>query len=125
MPDHPDELLAYRLLMEALGTASPKFTLGLVRQLESASSHGRQIDQRAFNFMLSVVTDLKPKDQLETVLAAQMAAVHMATMRLARELALAETIPHLDSAERAFNKLARTYAMQMETLKHYRTGGEQ
>jgi hypothetical protein len=30
-----------------------------------------------------------------------------------------------DSAERAFNKLTRTFASQMEALKRYRTGGEQ
>jgi hypothetical protein len=54
-----------------------------------------------------------------------MVAIHMATMRLARELAHVETIEHQDSAERALNKLVRTYAMQMEALKRYRTGGEQ
>jgi hypothetical protein len=36
-----------------------------------------------------------------------------------------ETIPQQDSAERALNKLARTFAAQIETLKKYRTGGEQ
>jgi len=30
-----------------------------------------------------------------------------------------------DSAVRAFNKLARTFAAQVETLKRYRGGGEQ
>ena len=30
-----------------------------------------------------------------------------------------------DSAERAFNKLAKTSAAQMEALKRYRTGGQQ
>jgi hypothetical protein len=30
-----------------------------------------------------------------------------------------------DSAERAFNKLVRTFAAQVEALKRYRTGGEQ
>jgi len=34
-------------------------------------------------------------------------------------------IPQQDSAERAFNKLARTFAAQVETLKRYRGGGEQ
>ena len=34
-------------------------------------------------------------------------------------------IPQQDSAERAFNKLARTFVVQMEALKRYRTGGEQ
>ena len=36
-----------------------------------------------------------------------------------------KTFPQQDSAERAFNKLARTFTTQMEALKRYRTGGEQ
>jgi hypothetical protein len=36
-----------------------------------------------------------------------------------------ENIPQQDSAARAFTKLARTFASQMEALKRYRTGGEQ
>lgn len=46
-------------------------------------------------------------------------------MMLARRLNHVETIPQLDAAERALNKLARTFAMQMDTLKRYRTGGQQ
>jgi hypothetical protein len=59
------------------------------------------------------------------MLAAQMAAVHMAALRMARQLAAAEMIPQQDAAERAFNKLARTFAAQMDTLKRYRSKGEQ
>ncbi len=59
------------------------------------------------------------------MLAAQMAAVHMATMTFARRLAHVDNIPQQDAAERAFNKLARTFAAQMEALKRYRTGGQQ
>jgi hypothetical protein len=59
------------------------------------------------------------------MLAAQMAAVHMSTMTFARRLAHVENIPQQDSAERAFNKLARTFAAQVEALKRYRSGGEQ
>jgi hypothetical protein len=58
------------------------------------------------------------------MLAAQMAAVHVATMTFARRVAH-ETIPGENSAERAFNKLARTFAMQLEALKRYRSKGEQ
>ena len=65
------------------------------------------------------------KDQVEAMLAAQMAAVHNATMTFARRLAHVDNIPQQDSAERAFNKLARTFAAQVEALKRYRTGGEQ
>jgi hypothetical protein len=34
-------------------------------------------------------------------------------------------IPQQDSAERAFNKLTRTFAAQMSALKEYRSKGEQ
>jgi hypothetical protein len=45
-------------------------------------------------------------------------------MTFARRLAHVDNIPQQDSAERAFNKLTRTFAMQMEALKRYRTGAE-
>ena len=75
--------------------------------------------------MLSMVRGIGPKDEIEAMMAAQMAAVHMTTMTFARRLVHVDNIPQQDSAERAFNKLARTFAMQVEALKRYRTGGEQ
>jgi hypothetical protein len=65
------------------------------------------------------------RDQIEAMLAAQMAAVHTASMTFARRLAHVENIPQQDSAERAFNKLTRTFAAQMSALKEYRSKGEQ
>jgi hypothetical protein len=59
------------------------------------------------------------------MLAAQMAAVHNATMTFARRLNHVDNIPQQDSAVCAFTKLARTFATQVEALKRYRTGGEQ
>ena len=46
-------------------------------------------------------------------------------MTFARRLAHVDNIPQQDSAERAFNKLTRTFTAQVEALKRYRTGGEQ
>jgi hypothetical protein len=111
--------------MEALGTAGLDFVKGFINQLANAGSQGRQIDEDDLNFMLSIVKGIQPRDQLEAMLAAQMAAVHVATMTSARRLAHVENIPQQDSAERTFNKLARTFAAQMEALKRYRTSGEQ
>jgi hypothetical protein len=59
------------------------------------------------------------------MLAAQLAAVHMATMTFARRFAHVENIPQQDSAKWTLNKLARRFATQMEALKRYRTGGQQ
>ena len=123
--DHPDKTIAYGLLMEALGTASYDFVSGLLSQLANAGSQGGQIDESGLNFMLSVIKDIKPRDQLEAMLAAQMAAIHMTTMTFVRRLAHVENIQQQDSAGGTLNKLTRTYATQMETLKRYRTGGEQ
>jgi hypothetical protein len=75
--------------------------------------------------MLSVISGIKPKDQLEAMLAAQMAAIHVAMMRLTQRFTDVETTVQQDSARRTLNKLAGTFTTQMETLRRYRSGGEQ
>lgn len=121
-PDHPDELTGLALLMDALGTTDPDFYLGLLRQLRNAGPRGSESNAAQLNFMLSMVIGAKPKDQVEAMLAAQMAAVHVATMAFARRL---EDTALLDISERTFNKLARTFVAQVEALKRYRSGGQQ
>jgi hypothetical protein len=59
------------------------------------------------------------------MLAAQMAVVHVASMMMGFRLVHSENVLEQDSTERPFNKLARTFSMQMEALKRYRTGAEQ
>jgi hypothetical protein len=123
VPDHPDEATGLALLMEAVGTTDPDFFAGVVMQLAWAG--GGELNEQKLNFMLSVVKGIQPRDQIEAMLAAQMAAVHTATMKFSRSLAEAEYLEHRDSAERTLNKLMRTFVTQMEALKRYRTGGEQ
>src|SRR4029077_14091840 len=50
---------------------------------------------------------------------------HDATMTAARQLAHARGAAEQDAASNRLNKLARTYAAQMEALKKYRSAGEQ
>jgi hypothetical protein len=119
--DHPDEFVGGTLLAEALGTADVDFANGIINQLDRVC--GRDFNN--INFLLAVIKGMKPTDQTETMLVAQMGVIHMATMRFARQLQNVETLPQQDSAERTFNKLARTFISQMEALKRYRTGGEQ
>ena len=123
--DHPHQLVGRALVMDALASADEDFLNGIMNQLANASAHGQDIDERGLNFMLSVIKGIEPRDQLEAMLAAQMGAVHVASMTFARRLVHVKTIPQQDSAERAFNKLTRTFAMQMEALKRYRSGAEQ
>ena len=66
------------------------------------------------------------------MLGAQLAAVHMSMMNYVDEFArLDQTIEPLhvnfrqEMADRAVNKLSRTFATLVGALKHHRTGGEQ
>ncbi len=123
--DHPDEVIGQALLTEALGTSDLDFYSGLIRQLANVISANGRLDERNLNFMLAVIKDVKPKDQVEAMLAAQMAATHIAILNFAQRLGQLESIPQVDCITRAFNQLERTFTAQMEALKRYRTGGEQ
>jgi hypothetical protein len=123
--DHPDEAVGVLALMRAIGTMDVDFYDGLMGHLANASRGQNALSQSGTNFMLSVVKGIEPRDQIEAMLAAQMAAVHAASMTFAHRLAHVENIPQQDSAERAFNKLTRTFAAQISALKEYRSKGEQ
>lgn len=107
------------------GAGSVPVTEGILGQMSMLGSHGKRIDETASNFALGFVDSMAPRDAAETLLATQMAAIHQATMMMARRLNHVDTIAQQDSAERALNKLARTYAAQMDTLKRYRSKGQQ
>jgi len=124
-PDHPMPSIGIRLLMEATGTTDPTFLCALLYQLADAATTDGKTNESEVNFMLSVVKGAEPKDQVEAMLAAQMAVVHMRTMTFARKLNDVEYHHQQDGAERGFNKLARTFTTQVEAFKRYRTGGQQ
>lgn len=54
-----------------------------------------------------------------------MVAVHVATMACLRRLKGSDNIPQLEANGNLANKLARTYAAQLESLKRYRSKAEQ
>jgi hypothetical protein len=110
--------------MAAFGSQDPDFVFELLRQVANTTPNSRFADEQGIKFMMSVVTGLKPRDQTEAMIGAQMAAVHSAMMTAANRLAHAETLAEMDSAERAVNKLGRTFAALVETVNRYRNGGE-
>ena len=58
------------------------------------------------------------------MLLTQMAATHVAVMSSANRLSNAESPQGQEIAERTYNKLARTFAAQIEAFQHYRTGND-
>jgi hypothetical protein len=121
VPDHPDLSVGGVLLVDAMGLKDQNLGRELLVQMSAVSRD----NEDALNAMIAFVRGVEPKDALEATLATQMASIHTLTMRLAGQLASATTHKGQEHAERALNKLARTFALQIETLKRYRTGGEQ
>lgn len=122
---HPEPAIGAALLAAAIGADRPEISNGLVAQLMDATRHAKEPDVDAINFAVSVIASVKPQDALESLIAAQMAAVHVAAMKHVRMMNHSETIPQLEVQERTVNKLMRTFAAQMTALKKYRSSGEQ
>jgi hypothetical protein len=122
--DHSEKDIGSALLMEALGSADDAFVNGMIDQLASLSSAGNEVNERQLNFVLSMVKSFEPRNELEAMLAAQMTAVHIATMKSGQRLIFSGNADAQDSYDRVFNKLARTFAAQVEAWTRYRTGGE-
>lgn len=100
---HPKPDTAALLLMADLGTMDPAFFSGVTGQIARIGAQGAKIDETTSNFLLSVVRAVQPRDELETLLAVQMGAIHAATMMLARRLNHVQNLPQQDAAERAPN----------------------
>jgi hypothetical protein len=123
--DHPSKAMGHVLVTEALGTANPLFKDAMVTQLIRLATTGRKVSQPELNRLFAMVQGINPRDETEAMLAVQMAAIQNATIEVARYLSCATMLPQIDSHSNALNKLARTFAVQMETLKRYRSTGEQ
>ena len=118
----PEERLK---LMAALGTYDMDFLSPLISQVGNSVSTKGKIDQGSLQFVVSFIKSIEPESEIETMLAAQMAAVHVCAMDASRRYLWADTLAGKDSAERALTKLTRTFTTQMDALKRYRAKAQQ
>ena len=123
--DHADQAVGTVILMNALGSTNGIFTEALTRQIANIAAHGSEPTADDLNGVVAMIQGIGPKDETEAMLATQMVAIHNATMTAARRLSHVDNIPQQDSASNMLNKLARTFATQIEALKKYRSTGEQ
>ena len=123
--DSKDPALAHALAKLQMGTGDDRVFMGLLSQITNVGANNESYSEEAANFVLGVIAGIEPQDEVEAMLATQMAVTHQAAMMMAKRLNHVDTIPQQDSAERAFNKLARTFATQTEALKKYRAKAQQ
>lgn len=116
--------------LEAIfNTRDPKLAEASLYQAWNALPTSERSDDAPSNdqryFIAATVAEIAPRDAVERMLAVQMATTHVAFVRASRHLGAAETIPQVQAHYTGVNKLARTFAAQVEALRKYRNGGSQ
>lgn len=112
-------------LVAALGAPSFEALQEQLARIIAMSTKDGEIALERANFAIGAISEIAPRDALETMLATQMTATHLAAIRHLEMLSRVETIPQLEAQERAANKLLRTFTSQMEALRKYRSDGRQ
>lgn len=116
---------AVAMVAKALGTTDETLAIGLCRQLAHIGSAGQSLPVDRLNFTLSAVAGICPRDPTEALLASQMVAIHCALMEAVRRAGSAVVTDRLASELGLAMQLAKVSALQVETLKRYRSKGEQ
>ena len=123
--DHPSQRYGYALLVKTLATHNTEFPAALLTQLLNASTVDGTVNEQDLNFKLAVIEGIQPRDQLESMLAAQMGVVHSTLMTMVSRMNNGLMLQEIELVGRQLNNLTRTFAMQIEALKRHRSTGEQ
>jgi hypothetical protein len=140
-PGHSDEEGQHHRLADAFGTRSLQFVFSMLNGLGNATAdHSLDCDfspgspdQVAFNAALAVIDGVRPKDEIEAMLAAHMAVTNIALLELVARTRGAVAghryegngIKRLDVLGNLTTKFMRTYTMQVEALARKRRKGQQ
>lgn len=129
---HSDTDAWQAMICDALGTRSDATAQTFLSQLtelctpswrpaEDPDGPGEWCpDERELNFILNFVAGVRPRNEMEAALAAQMVGVHLVQMRLlARTLGSGYVVAE-DAA--VLSKLARTFVTQIEAMAKLKGG---
>lgn len=102
-----------------------------IRYKNNTSETDEQFYSQYVKNILDTIKNINPADHVEAMIAVQMFSIHNAIMKncsLAVNFIESTDIKTIEVTNLRFNminKLARTFAMQMESLTRYRTKGQQ
>lgn len=125
-PEHPDLGTASAMDLDAFGLgANGEFTSLLKGVVNFSTKNGRADEEQA-NEALQLIVGIGPRNTTEAMLAVQMAAVHLATLEAARRMHRTTLeVEAVSVNTKTLANLARTFAMQVETMKKLKGGGQQ
>ena len=124
-PPHNDPDLWGLQLADAFGTRSRAVISTFLAQLAAlcGSSHWDEeakqwrLDENEYSAALAMVNSIKPRNEMEAALAAQIVAIHLLQMKVA---ARAIKYEYDTKTVAVAGKLARTFTMQLESLQRLR-----
>lgn len=129
--DHKDPTTGGSLLDQSMGSTDWAFTRMMIAEVAGLSTSAETLDaaksrdDKVFSGHLAIVQALAPQNELECMLAVQMAAVHTTTLAMACSMRMTTNADRREQLERSMSRLARTFTTQMEALKRQRSKGEQ
>jgi hypothetical protein len=115
-------------LLSAFGTAEPGFASLMLSGIINAACEGGPANlprSGPVNDALAAAAGIGARDEIEGMLATQMVATHVASVKALRQLKGSETIVQQSSNGNLAVKLLRTFTMQLEALQRYRGKGQQ
>ena len=124
-PHNDDEIWALQLA-DTFATRSRAVAATFMAQLQALvgrdfwDDKARQwrADENEFSAALAIVNAIKPRNEIEAALAAQMVAIHLLTMKVTARAIRDDYDTRMAATA---GKLARTFAMQMAELRANRT----
>ena len=124
--DHSDHDGWLLRLQDAFGTCSDCFPLSQLNLIVSVSKDSAgTYDTTKVNALIAAVEGAKPENELQAMLAVQMAITHEIAAQALRRMVRVDQIPQYDSAGSMAVKLLRTFTAQAECLSKLQRGGEQ
>lgn len=122
---HNDPDLWHLQLADAFGTRSRAVIVTFMNQLEALcgrnfwdeATHQWRLDENTYSAALAIVNSVKPRNEMEAALAAQMVAIHLLAMKAAAQ---ALKYDYDTRTAAAAGKLARTFTLQLEALRSLR-----
>lgn len=111
---------------EGFGTSNEDLIVRLFGQVMYADPRADLTKGRDASAILAILRGIHAKDELESLLAAQIAATHNLAMEFLRQASLREqTTFGIDVNVNRATKLLRCFTAQVEALHRYRGKGEQ
>lgn len=124
---HSDAAGHTRQMLDAFGTPSIDFMNSTFSQLLNAiADKGSEVPTEvSTNAALAVMSGIEPGNEVEALMASQMAATHSLAMMMIGRTRRVDQLNQLEAQGGLAVKLLRTFTMQAEALAKMRRGGGQ